>query len=230
MAELSIIIPCLNEEAGIHFFLRRLQGLRPQCELILVDGGSNDKTVQIAGSLVDQLIHCAPGRAMQMNAGAEMAASQTLLFLHADTFLPDDALIQIQQALSQGYRWGRFDIRLMGQHWLLPVISYMMNGRSAVTRIATGDQAIFVDKALFQQIGRYPNIAIMEDIALSKRLKEHGQSYRVLNRVESSARRWIHFGIYKTILLMWWLRLQYFLGVDPEQLAQQYKRGQFWKS
>jgi rSAM/selenodomain-associated transferase 2 len=230
MTELSIIIPCLNEEKGIHFFLSRLQGLRSQCELILVDGGSDDNTAQIAQPLVDQVIHCAPGRAMQMNVGAKMASSQILLFLHADTFLPNDAIAQIQHAFSKGYRWGRFDIRLIGLHWLLPVISYFMNVRSAITGIATGDQVIFVDKALFQQVGSYPNIAVMEDIALSKRLKKQGQPYRVISRVESSARRWIQFGIYKMILLMWWLRLQYFLGFDPAQLAEQYQRGQFWKS
>ena len=230
MTELSIIIPCLNEEKGIHFFLSRLQGLRSQCELILVDGGSDDNTVQIAQPWVDQVIHCAPGRAMQMNVGANMASSQVLLFLHADTFLPNDAIAQIQYAFSKGYRWGRFDIRLIGLHWLLPVISYFMNVRSAITGIATGDQVIFVEKALFQQVGSYPNIAVMEDIALSKRLKKQGRPCRVISRVESSARRWIQFGIYKTILLMWWLRLQYFLGFDPAQLAEQYQRGQFWKS
>jgi len=230
MAELSIIIPCLNEQKGIHFFLSRLQKLRSQCELILVDGGSEDNTVQIAEPLVDQLIQTSVGRARQMNAGADIAASPILLFLHADTFLPDDAVSQIQYALVHGYRWGRFDIHLMGQHWALPVISYFMNVRSAITGIATGDQAIFVEKALFDQVGTYPNIAIMEDIALSKSLKRREQAYRVLSRVDSSARRWIQFGIYKTILLMWWLRLQYFLGVEPTQLALQYQRGQFWKS
>lgn len=230
MAELSIIIPCLNEAKGIHFFLSQLQGLRAQCELILVDGGSGDNTVQTAQPWVDLLIHCAPGRALQMNAGAEVASSPILLFLHADTFLPDDAIVKVQEAFSKGHLWGRFDIRLMGQHRLLTVISYFMNTRSAITGIATGDQALFVDKALFQQVGGYPNIAIMEDISLSTILKGLGRPYRVLSRVESSARRWQEFGVYKTVCLMWWLRLQYFLNVDPEQLAKQYQRGQFWKS
>jgi len=230
MHELSIIIPCLNEEKGIQLFLSRLQCIRAQCELILVDGGSDDNSVDIAQPLVDHLIHCAPGRAIQMNVGAEVASSPILLFLHADTFLPDDAMAQILLAHSKGYRWGRFDISLMGQHGLLPVISYFMNTRTAITGIVTGDQALFVDKALFQQVGSYPNIAIMEDIALSKNLKKQRLPYRVLSRVDSSARRWEQFGVYKTICLMWWLRLQYFLGVDPEELAEQYQRGQFWKS
>ena len=230
MPELSIIIPCLNEQKGIAFFIHELQKLRPQCELILVDGGSGDKTVQIAEPFVDHLIHSPCGRAQQMNAGAKKASSNILIFLHADTFLPDDAVSQIQQALQDGYRWGRFDIRLIGGHWFLPVISYFMNLRSALSGITTGDQALFIDKSLFQQVGYYPNIAIMEDIALAKNLKKHGKPFRVYSCVHSSARRWVQSGVYKTILLMWCLRLQYFLGTDPKQLAQQYQGGQFWKS
>ena len=230
MPELSIIIPCLNEQKGIALFIHELQKLRPQCELILVDGGSGDKTVQIAEPFVDHLIHSPCGRAQQMNAGAKKASSNVLIFLHADTFLPDDAVSQIQQALQDGYRWGRFDIRLIGGHWFLPVISYFMNLRSALSGITTGDQALFIDKSLFQQVGYYPNIAIMEDIALAKNLKKHGKPFRVYSCVHSSARRWVQSGVYKTILLMWCLRLQYFLGIDPKQLAQQYQGGQFWKS
>ena len=230
MPELSIIIPCLNEQKGIALFIHELQKLRPQCELILVDGGSGDKTVQIAEPFVDHLIHSPCGRAQQMNAGAKKASSNVLIFLHADTFLPDDAVSQIQQALQDGYRWGRFDIRLIGGHWFLPVISYFMNLRSALSGITTGDQALFIDKSLFQQVGYYPNIAIMEDIALAKNLKKHEKPFRVYSCVHSSARRWVQSGVYKTILLMWCLRLQYFLGIDPKQLAQQYQGGQFWKS
>ena len=230
MPELSIIIPCLNEQKGIALFIHELQKLRPQCELILVDGGSGDKTVQIAEPFVDHLIHSPCGRAQQMNAGAKKASCNVLIFLHADTFLPDDAVSQIQQALQDGYRWGRFDIRLIGGHWFLPVISYFMNLRSALSGITTGDQALFIDKSLFQQVGYYPNIAIMEDIALAKNLKKHGKPFRVYSCVHSSARRWVQSGVYKTILLMWCLRLQYFLGTDPKQLAQQYQGGQFWKS
>ena len=230
MPELSIIIPCLNEQKGIALFIHELQKLRPQCELILVDGGSGDKTVQIAEPFVDHLIHSPCGRAQQMNAGAKKASSNVLIFLHADTFLPDDAVSQIQQALQDGYRWGRFDIRLIGGHWFLPVISYFMNLRSALSGITTGDQALFIDKSLFQQVGYYPNIAIMEDIALAKNLKKHGKPFRVYSCVHSSARRWVQSGVYKTILLMWCLRLQYFFGIDPKQLAQQYQGGQFWKS
>jgi rSAM/selenodomain-associated transferase 2 len=230
MPELSIIIPCFNEQKGIALFIHKLQKLRPQCEVILVDGGSDDKTVQIAEPFVDLLIHSPCGRAQQMNAGAEKACSNVLIFLHADTFLPDDAVSQIQQALQEGYRWGRFDIRLTGGHWFLPVISYFMNIRSAISGIITGDQALFIDKSLFKEVGCYPNIAIMEDIALAKNLKKYGKPFRVYSCVHSSARRWLQYGVYKTILLMWCLRLEYFLGIDPKQLSQQYQGGQFWKS
>lgn len=229
MPGFSIIIPCLNEQKGMLFFLQRLQALRPQCEIIVVDGGSDDDTVQIARPLVDHLFESKPGRAIQMNMGAEKASSDCLIFLHADTFLPDDAIVQIQHACAQGYHWGRFDIRLIGQHWLLPFISCLMNLRSALTNIATGDQVIFVDKTMFNGIGGYPTIAIMEDIALSKSLKKQSSAYRIKSRVDSSARRWLQFGVFKTIFLMWWLRLQYFFGADPNQLVQCYRRGLFWK-
>jgi rSAM/selenodomain-associated transferase 2 len=224
----SIIIPCLNEASGIHFFLSQLQRFRSDCELILVDGGSNDKTVLIAESLVDHCIHSHPGRAIQMNAGADVAQAPVLMFLHADTFLPDDALSQIAYAIDSGHLWGRFDVRLMGDHILLPIISALMNCRSGLTHIATGDQTLFVDKALFYKVGRFPEISLMEDIALSKTLKGMAKPYRINSRVETSARRWMQFGVIKTVLLMWWCRLQYFFGIDPAYLQRLYLRGQFW--
>jgi rSAM/selenodomain-associated transferase 2 len=225
---ISIVIPCLNEAKGIRFFLSRLQPLRSQCELVLVDGGSDDDTVAIAGAYVDRLIVSEPSRALQMNAGADVAQSDVLLFLHADTFLPDDALSQIRLAVDSGHQWGRFDVRLVGNHCLLPLIARLMNCRSALTHIVTGDQALFVDKALFVEVGQYPDIALMEDIALSKTLKAITPPYRIRNLVETSARRWIRFGVIKTVLLMWWCRFQYFLGADPDNLPQHYRRGQFW--
>ena len=225
---ISIVIPCLNEAKGIRFFLSRLQPLRSQCELVLVDGGSDDDTVAIAGPYVDRLIASESGRALQMNAGADVAQSDVLLFLHADTFLPDDALEQIHIAIESGYQWGRFDVRLVGNHCLLPLIAGLMNCRSSLTHIVTGDQALFVDKSLFVEVGQYPNIALMEDIALSKTLKAITPPYRIHSRVETSARRWIRFGVIKTVLLMWWCRFQYFLGVEPQYLQQLYRRGQFW--
>jgi rSAM/selenodomain-associated transferase 2 len=228
MAELSIIIPCLNEEKGIVFFLSRLQKLRWHCELILVDGQSNDETVALAKAYVDRCVISEPGRAKQMNAGAEVAQSEILLFLHADTFLPESATVQIQSAIETGYQWGRFDVRLMGQHFLLPTIALLMNARSALTHIVTGDQALFVTRDLFNRVGQFPDIALMEDIALSKQLKSFAKPYRLRHCVETSARRWVELGVIKTVILMLWCRLQYFFGADPDYLSQLYRRGQFW--
>jgi rSAM/selenodomain-associated transferase 2 len=226
--QISIIIPCLNEEKGIVFFLSRLQKLRRHCELILVDGKSNDETMTLAKPYVDHCVISEPGRAKQMNAGAKIAQSDVLLFLHADTFLPEHALTQIQSVIESGYQWGRFDVRLMGQHCLLPFIAFLMNTRSSVTDIVTGDQTLFVKRDLFNRVGQFPDIALMEDIALSKQLKSLAKPYRLRSRVETSARRWVEFGVIKTVLLMWWCRLQYFFGVDPDYLALLYRRGQFW--
>ena len=226
--QISIIIPCLNEAKSIVFFPSRLQKLRGHCELILVDGNSTDDTSTLAEPYVDRCITSDPGRAKQMNAGAEIAQAEILLFLHADTFLPENALTHIQSAVGAGYQWGRFDVRLMGQHFLLPFIALLMNARSALTHIVTGDQALFVKRDLFNRVGQFPDIALMEDIALSKQLKSLAKPYRLYPRVETSARRWLQFGVVKTVLLMWWYRLQYFFGADPDYLSQLYRRGQFW--
>lgn len=228
--QFSIIIPTLNEEKSIVFFLKQLQGYRDEAELIVVDGGSTDGTVELAGPLVDQLLRSETGRATQMNRGAEVAQGNVLVFLHADSYLPDNALVLINSGFSQAYRWGRFDIRLLGQHKLLPIIALFMNLRSRITAIATGDQSIFVDKDLFNTVGGYPQIELMEDIALSKLLKKTAKPYCIADRVASSARRWLTFGVVKTVLLMWWLRLQYFLGTKPIKLAQLYRKGVFWSS
>lgn len=225
---ISIIIPCLNESAGIRHFLLRLQKFRSKCVLILVDGGSNDATIDLAEPYVDQLIVSEPGRARQMNAGANVVESGILLFLHADTFLPDDAIKQIDLAIEAGHQWGRFDVFLIGDHILLPMIATLMNWRSALTQIVTGDQALFVEKTLFDKVGQYPDIALMEDIALSKALKPLTPPYRIYSCVQTSARRWVKFGVIKTVLLMWWCRGQYFLGINPTYLQQLYRRGQFW--
>lgn len=230
MAEISIIIPTLNEQTGIVSFLTKLQTLRPQCELIVVDGGSDDQTVTLAAPYVDDIIQTQKGRSVQMNAGAVAACSPILLFLHADTLLPDDAIEQIQQAITDGYQWGRFDIKLTGSHPMLKVVAWLMNKRSRWTGIATGDQAIFVTKALFEQMNGFAEIALMEDIELSSRLKKQGRPYCIKSKVISSGRRWLNFGIFKTIVLMWWLRLQFFLGAQPEHLAKLYTEGRFWKA
>lgn len=225
---LSIIIPTLNEAEVIITTLRPLQVLRNNCELIIVDGGSVDNTVAKAAPYVDGIITSAPGRAVQMNAGAASARGDTFIFLHADSQLPENVFTIIQEALSQGYCWGRFDIHLSGKPRLLPVISLLMNIRSRLTGIATGDQAIFITRETFTAIGQYPVIALMEDIALSKKLIPVAKPFCSGDKVISSGRRWEQYGCINTILLMWWLRLLFFLGRAPEKLNKRYQMGLFW--
>lgn len=224
----SIIIPTLNEQDGIEKFLMALQPFRQQSELILADGGSTDRTITLASPWVDLIINCPQGRAIQMNQAASHARGDSLIFIHADTFLPENALSIIQSSLSQKKLWGRFNIELVGRSPLLKVIGLLMNYRSKWTGIATGDQVIFVTKALFNTVGHYPNIALMEDIALCSKLKQYGPPACIKAKVHSSARRWEQFGLIKTILLMWSLRLRYYFGTHPDILAQLYYRGQFW--
>jgi len=193
-----------------------------QLELIVCDGGSSDLThpyirqLQTGYSSIKWL-SCDLGRAKQMNAGAKIAKYDCLLFLHADTQLPNQ-----WPDLIKGKTWGRFDVRLSGRHFMLRVVEKMMNWRSCVTQVATGDQAIFVQKKVFQSIGGFPDIAIMEDIAVSKILRQHYPIYCVKTPLQTSSRRWDNKGVFKTIVLMWRLRWAYFLGVSPSRLAKQY--------
>lgn len=224
----SIIIPTLNEQENIQACLQSLQPSRQQAEIIVVDGGSHDETVKFAQPLADKVLSTDRGRAKQMNDGAQQASGEVLMFLHADTFLPDNAFNLISQHLGDKYQWGRFDICLTGSHWLLPVISQMMNWRSRLTGIATGDQVIFVTRTAFEAVKGYPNIALMEDIRLSQRLNRFASPVCLTAKVNSSARRWQQFGVFKTILLMWSLRLGYFFGASPQVLAQLYRKGECW--
>jgi rSAM/selenodomain-associated transferase 2 len=226
---LSIIVPVLNEEAGIATMLQDLSGLRARgAEVIVVDGGSRDRTVALARPLCDRLIAAPRGRAAQMNAGAGVARGDVLLFLHADTSLPADADRLVREGLAASGRassrriWGRFDVRIEGRHPLLPLVSAMMNLRSRATGIATGDQAIFVDRGAFAVVGGFPDIALMEDIVLSRRLKRLGRPLCLKARALTSARRWEKHGVVRTILTMWRLRLAFFLGAEPARLAASY--------
>ncbi|MGD7036368.1 TIGR04283 family arsenosugar biosynthesis glycosyltransferase [Methylotuvimicrobium buryatense] len=225
----SIIIPTLNEQTSIVECLGKLQHLREHAEIIVSDGGSSDRTVALAEDLADLVLTGSVGRAKQMNRGAKHAHGEVLIFLHADTVLPEQALNSISQALNEGACWGRFDIRLCGSHVMLKVIAALMNLRSRWTGIATGDQAIFVHRKAFDSVGGFPDIALMEDIALSKSLKNWSKPACLSARVVSSGRRWESYGIYRTILLMWSLRLRYFLGSHPETLAYLYRTGKLWK-
>jgi rSAM/selenodomain-associated transferase 2 len=220
----SIIIPTLNEEKTIEPYLLALQPLRNQSEIIMVDAGNATSSYPHA-HLVDKIINSAKGRARQMNIGASHASGELLIFLHADTYLPDHALQLIEQHIGNDRQWGRFDIQLSGDHFMLQVIAWMMNRRSRLTGIATGDQVIFVTQVAFAAVGYYPEIELMEDIALSKALKKISPPICINAKAVSSGRRWEKNGIYRTIVLMWSLRLRYFLGTDPKILAQLYKGG-----
>ncbi|RJQ45855.1 MAG: glycosyltransferase [Gammaproteobacteria bacterium] len=219
---ISIILPTLNEADGIVDTLHPLQVWRMRGhEIIMADGGSDDATVTLAGPWVDKVIRSGRGRAVQMNAGARAARSDILLFLHADTQLPPDADALILDAL-QARAWGRFDVRLSGAHPLLRVVETLMNWRSRLTGIATGDQALFVRRGLFEKIGGFPQIPLMEDIALCRKLKKYGPPLCLKQRVLTSSRRWEQHGILRTVWLMWRLRLAYALGADPAQLVKSY--------
>ncbi|MBD3610497.1 MAG: TIGR04283 family arsenosugar biosynthesis glycosyltransferase [Gammaproteobacteria bacterium] len=216
------MIPVLNESRSITPTLMALQPFRRLGhEIILVDGGSSDDTLMLAEDLVDQIIGCDKGRARQMNYGARHAWGNILLFLHADTTLPDDALEQINLALKK-HEWGRFNVRLSGGNILLRFIERMMNWRSCVSGVVTGDQAIFMPKSTFIKVGGFADIPLMEDIELSKRLKKIGYPACVKSKVITSSRRWEENGIIKTILLMWQLRYAYYRGVKAEELVKRY--------
>jgi rSAM/selenodomain-associated transferase 2 len=219
----TIVIPTLNEEAEIQACLMRLQGLREEgFEVIVVDGGSTDKTAQLAAGLCDQFISTRGGRAAQMNAGARQARGDLIFFLHVDTQLPEKFQKLISSTEVDTFCWGRFDVKLSGEHFLFRLIESMMNLRSRLTGIATGDQVMFVSQKLFQEAGGFPEIALMEDIAMSRSLKKICSPLCLRQKVLTSSRRWEKHGIISTILKMWWLRLSYFMGVDPVRLARQY--------
>lgn len=221
---LSIIVPTLDEAEGIVAFLGALQPLRIRgAELILADGGSRDGTVSLATPLVDRVISSPRGRAVQMNAGAAIASGEILLFLHADCALPGNADLLIAQGLrNSNRRWGRFDVRLSGEPLLLRAVEAMMNWRSRITGICTGDQGLFVGRSLFESIGAFPPLPLMEDIAISRTLKRHSAPLCLSAKVTASSRRWEKQGIWRTIVLMWRLRLAYFLGAKPGRLAEIY--------
>jgi rSAM/selenodomain-associated transferase 2 len=224
-ARLSIIIPTLNEAAEIEKALAALQPLRARgCEVIVVDGGSADDTVELARPLADRVVAAERGRARQQNAGAAAASGDVLLFLHADTRLPPSADERVMGGLDRGGAgWGRFDVRLTGRHPLLRVIERMIGARSRLSGIATGDQAIFVRRDWFERAGRFPDIPLMEDVALSKALKRLGPPLCLRDTVTASSRRWEERGVMRTMLLMWRLRLDYWRGADPARLAERYR-------
>ena len=223
-ASLSIIIPVLNEGDGLAATLQALAPLRAHgVQLIVVDGGSQDDSLAKAKPLVDHALAGPRGRGRQMNIGAALAQGDVLLFLHADTQLPDTADALVLTAIGAGALWGRFDVHIEGRSPMLRVVATMMNLRSRMSGIATGDQAIFVQRAAFEAVGGFPDQALMEDIELSKRLGRSSAPACLRARVRTSGRRWESRGVWRTIFLMWRLRWRYWLGASPEQLERAYR-------
>jgi rSAM/selenodomain-associated transferase 2 len=224
---LSIVIPALNEAAGLEATLQALQPLRLRgVELVLADGGSSDSTPTLAQPWVDAVVDAPRGRALQMNAGAARARASVLLFLHADTRLPplaDVLVLQAVQRSDQGACWGRFDVRIEGRPWMLRVVAVLMNLRSRASGIATGDQAIFITRGAFERVGGFPEQPLMEDIEISRRLKRLGRPACLRARVCTSGRRWEQRGVWRTIVLMWRLRWRYWRGESPARLAEAYR-------
>lgn len=226
MPLLSVVIPVRNEAQALPYLLEDLAALRATgAELIVVDGGSSDSTCELALGRVDRLLRTAPGRALQMNAGAAVAQGEYLWFVHADTRIGAESVKRLQGVLRERPLWGRFDVRLSGSGVALWVIGWMISLRSRLTGIASGDQGIFVQRAGFDALGGYAQIPLMEDLQLCRRLKAQARPYCLRPPLATSSRRWEHHGIWRTVVLMWGLRLAYYCGVSPEKLARQYRRG-----
>jgi rSAM/selenodomain-associated transferase 2 len=236
MLTISIIIPTFNEADNLPHLFAHITGLNPPPQqVLLVDGGSNDNSFELVQNLIAdvtrdnqsdidwQVVKSQAGRARQMNKGAALATGDILLFLHADTKLPAQAITDVKTA-TQDKKWGRFDVRLDSPDWMLKLVSKMINLRSRLTGIATGDQAIFIKRDLFEQIGGYPDQALMEDVEISKCLKTIGKPACLTTKVITSARRWQQHGTCRTILLMWQLRFDYWRGVPTDNIWQRYYR------
>ena len=231
---LGVIIPVFNEAACLEQCLSEILRRHDFDEIIVVDGGSTDASVEIVCKLmsfgapdaraVPCLFQAARGRAKQLHAGAQAAATDVLLFLHADTALPPDAIQQIGHAIRCGHLWGRFEVQLSGRNFLLRIVERLMNWRSAFSGIVTGDQAMFVRRDVYRLLGGFAPMALMEDIEFSGRLKWLAQPARLPGPVITSSQRWEQHGVIRTILLMWNLRFLYWLGVSPERLARWYYR------
>lgn len=221
---LSIIVPTLNEGEQALACLKQLAPLRAVGhELILVDGGSRELAREQLQPWVDQLLLSDPGRARQMNRGALAAQGDLFWFLHADSQLEEGMVEAMLSALDGTAGWGRFDIRLDGPQPLLRLVERMMNLRSRWSGIATGDQGLFIHRELFQQVRGFPDQELMEDVEISARLKRISPPHCLRQRLLTSSRRWERQGVVRTIVLMWGLRLAYWLGVSPSRLARYYR-------
>jgi rSAM/selenodomain-associated transferase 2 len=221
---LSIIVPVLDEAENLERLLPHLSARCPDAEVIVVDGGSADRTALVARAWPRaRYLASERGRARQMNAGARAARGDMLLFLHADTLLPVGAADAIASVLAEPeVVGGRFDVSFASPHPAFRLIATFMNWRSRLTGIATGDQAIFVHRDVFEALGGYPDIPLMEDVEFSARLRRQGRIRCLRLRVTTSARKWERDGIVRTVVLMWALRLLYFLRADPARLHRWY--------
>ena len=220
---LAIVVPMLDEAATLPALLVHLAGWRARgCEVVLVDGGSRDDSVEMARAAGFRVLIAERGRARQMNAGAQACGRALLLFLHADTRLPEAADAVVCAALAV-QAWGRFDVHIDGRPRMLRVVAALMNLRSRLSGIATGDQAIFVRRDVFEAVGGFPDQPLMEDIELSCRLLRVSRPACLRARVRTSGRRWEQRGVWRTIALMWRLRWAYWRGVPAERLAEAYR-------
>lgn len=220
---LSIIIPVYNEQEIILEKLKRLININSQnVQIIVSDGGSSDYTVSLAKSCVKTVLTSKKGRSCQMNAGADVATGDFLLFLHIDSILPDHYFESLGNINIETYSWGRFDIQFTNNNILFSIIAFMMNIRSRFTGVATGDQAIFMTRQAYDRAGGFPEIELMEDVAMCKKLREFTRPICLREKVVTSSRRWEEKGIFKTIALMWILRLAYFLRIKPAILGKLY--------
>lgn len=216
---LSIIIPVHNEAEQIAQSLAPLQSFRARgAEVIVVDGGSNDQSVSQSEPLADRVVISPKGRATQMNAGATVARGGVLLFLHADSILPNNADLLIASAIESGQTWGRFDVNIRGTHFMLSIVAWFMNRRSRLSGISTGDQGLFVTRPAFDRVGGFPSQPLMEDVEICKRLRKLTPPACLSARLSTSGRRWEKNGVWRTIFLMWKLRFQYWRGANPGEL------------
>jgi rSAM/selenodomain-associated transferase 2 len=223
--KLSIVVPMLNEARVLPALLEHLRPLqRNGVEVVLVDGGSEDDSAALATLAGFQVLHADHGRARQMNAGAAAVRGDVLLFLHADTRLPDNAVRLVEAALAEGrHAWGRFDVEFDVRTWTMAATAFGMNWRSRLTGIATGDQALFMTRAAFDGVGGFPDQPLMEDVEITARLRRRSRPACIRQPVLVSARRWQARGAWRTIFLMWRLRLDYWLGASPADLARRYR-------
>jgi rSAM/selenodomain-associated transferase 2 len=221
---LSIIVPVHNQARSIGAILHALKSFRDRgAEIIVVDGGSNDDTAMLARPLADQVIRSPRGLGLQMNEGAKVANGFIFLFLRPETKLPPDADTQVMYGRSRDTSvWGRFDLRLAGRHMMLPLAARYLNWRSRMSGIASGEQAIFVQREAFFRIGGFRHMPVMEDVDLCQRLKAISPPICVASRVTAPGERFDRDGMWKTLRAMWAMRMRYRMGAKPDDLAKRY--------